>query len=148
MIGSDYTCSCKSNYHTVTTKTVPFLLGIVINLRSSSRTLTFQSSSQKRLGQLKSCYAVAFFTKILTIKNCRKCKTKIKKSFTKILTIILSVKPPCPKCKILIVREILVLSFIVNEKNRKKRWTMYWRFDLNIREQFIVSAFSLTVWQT
>ena len=67
-------------------------------------------------------------TKILTIKNCRKCKTKIKKSFTKILTIILSVKIvltlrvklPCPKCKILIVREILVLSFIVSEKNRKK----------------------------
>ena len=62
-------------------------------------------------------------------KNCRKCKTKIKKSFTKILTIILSVKIvltlcvklPCPKCKILIVkREILVLSFIVSEKNRKK----------------------------
>jgi hypothetical protein len=71
---------------------------------------------------------VALFTKIPTIKNCRKCKTKIKKSFTKILTIILSVKIvltlrvklPCPKCKILIVREILVLSFIVSEKNRKK----------------------------
>ena len=71
---------------------------------------------------------VALFTKILTIKNCRKCKTKIKKSFTKILTIILSVKIvlilrvklPCPKCKIFIVREILVLSFIVSEKNRKK----------------------------
>ena len=67
---------------------------------------------------------VALFTKILTIKNCRECKTKIKKSFTKILTIILSVqivltlrvKLPCPKCKILIVREILVLSFIVSEK--------------------------------
>ena len=75
----------------------------------------------------------------------------IKKSFTKILTIIssvkivltLRVKLPCPKCKILIVREILVLSFIVSEKNRKKRWTMYWRFDLKIREQFIVSVFSL-----
>ena len=48
---------------------------------------------------------VALFTKILTIKNCRKCKTKIKKSFTKILTMILSVKIvltlrvklPCPK---------------------------------------------------
>ena len=25
---------------------------------------------------------------------------------------------------------------------------MYWRFDMKIREQFIVSAFSLTVWQT
>ena len=44
------------------------------------------------------------------------------------LTIILSVKIvltlrvklPCPKCKILIVREILVLSFIASEKNRKK----------------------------
>ena len=66
--------------------------------------------------------AVALFTNIITIKNCRKCKTKIKKSFTKILTIILSVKIvltlrvklPCPKCKILIV------SFIVSEKNRKK----------------------------
>jgi hypothetical protein len=72
--------------------------------------------------------SVALFTKILTIKNCRKCKTKIKKSFTKILTIFLSVKIvltlrvklPCPKCKILIVREILVLSFIASEKNRKK----------------------------
>ena len=71
---------------------------------------------------------VALFTKILTIRNCRKCKTKIKKSFTKILTIILSVKIVltlrvklcCPKCKMLIVREILVLSFIVSEKNRKK----------------------------
>jgi hypothetical protein len=72
--------------------------------------------------------SVALFTKILTIKNCRKCKTKIEKSFTKILTIILSVKIVltlrvklhCPKCKILIVREILVLSFIIREKNRKK----------------------------
>ena len=74
------------------------------------------------------CSSIALFTKILTIKNCRKCKTKIKKSFTKILTIIFSVKIvptlgvklPCPKCKILIVKEILVLSFIVSEKNRKK----------------------------
>ena len=72
---------------------------------------------------------IALFTKILTIKNCRKCKTKIKKSFTKILTIILSVKIvltlrvklPCPKCKILIVREILVLSFIVSEKKIEKK---------------------------
>ena len=61
-------------------------------------------------------------------KNCRKCKIKIKKSFTKILTIILSVKIvltlrvklPCRKCKILIVREIFVLFFIVSGKNRKK----------------------------
>jgi hypothetical protein len=46
------------------------------------------------------------------------------------LTIILSVKIvltlrvklPCPKCKILIVRAMLVLSFIVSEnKNRKKK---------------------------
>jgi hypothetical protein len=73
-------------------------------------------------------WSAALFTKILTIKNCRKCKTKIKKSFTKILTIILSVeivptlrvKLLCPKCKILIVREIFILSFIVSEKNRKK----------------------------
>ena len=72
--------------------------------------------------------SVALFTKILTIKNCRKCKTMIKKSFTNILTIILSVKIVltlhvkllCPKCKILIVREILVLSFIVSETKRKK----------------------------
>ena len=64
---------------------------------------------------------VALFTKILTIKNCR----KINENFAKILTIILSVKIvptlhvklPCSKCKILIVREILVLSFIVSEKN-------------------------------
>ena len=49
-------------------------------------------------------------------------KTKIKKNFTKILTIILSVKIvltlrvklPCPKCKILIVREILVLSLLLS----------------------------------
>ena len=63
--------------------------------------------------------AVALFTKILTIKNCRKCKTKIKKSFTKILTIILisvktvltlRVKLPCRKCK------IFVSSFVVSEK--------------------------------
>ena len=69
---------------------------------------------------------VALFTKILMIKNCRKCKTKIKKSFTKILTIILSVKIvltvklPCRKCTILNVREIFVLSFIVSEKIEKK----------------------------
>ena len=46
------------------------------------------------------------------------------------LTIILSVKIvltlrvklPCPKCKMLIVRAMLVLSFIVSEnKNRKKK---------------------------
>ena len=71
---------------------------------------------------------VALFTAILTIKNCRKCKTKIKKSFTKILTIIfffnilsvkivltLRVKLLCPKCKILIVREILVLSLLLSK---------------------------------
>ena len=65
--------------------------------------------------------SVALFTKILTMKNCRKCKTKNKKSFTKILTIILSVKIPCPKCKILIVRKILVSSFIVSEKKIEKK---------------------------
>ena len=70
---------------------------------------------------------VALFTKILTIKNCCKCKTKIKKSFTKIFTIILSVKIvltlrvklPCRICKILNVREIFVWSFIVSEKKKK-----------------------------
>ena len=46
-----------------------------------------------------------FSQKNITIKNCRKCKTKINKSFTKMLT-----------------RAILVLSFIVSEnKNRKKK---------------------------
>jgi hypothetical protein len=77
----------------------------------------------------------------------------IKKSFKKILMIILSVKIvptlclklPCRKCKILNVREI---SFIVSEKKRKKRWTMHWHFSLKIREQFTVSTFSHTVWQT
>ena len=86
------------------------------------------TSKMLYFGNISTYRPAALFTKILTIKNCRKCKTKIKKSFTKILTIILSVKIvltlrvklPCPKCKILIVREILVLSFIVSEKNRKK----------------------------
>ena len=89
-------------------------------------------NNRTRVSEIESIWfnkePVALFTKMLTIKNCRKCKTKIKKSFTKILTIILSVKIvltlhvklPCPKCKILIIREILVLSFIVSEKNRKK----------------------------
>ena len=67
---------------------------------------------------LKSTGSVALFTKILTIK---KCKTKIKKSFTKIIlsvkiVLTLRVKLPCRKCKILIVREIFVSSFIVSEK--------------------------------
>jgi hypothetical protein len=104
-------------------------------------------------------WPLALFTKILTIKNSRtfcKCKTKIKKSFTKILRIILSVKIvltlrvklPCRKCKILNVREIFCLIFYRKWKNRKKRWTMYWRFGLKIREQFTVGAFSLTVCQT
>ena len=77
---------------------------------------------------------VALFTAILTIKNCRKCKTKIKKSFTKILTIIfffnilsvkivltLRVKLLCRKYKMLNVREIFVLSFIVSEKILEKK---------------------------
>ena len=105
-------------------------------LESESTTTGTRRSMNKMYGQCgkknsattKNKSPVALFTKILTIKNCRKCKTKIKKSFTKILTIILRVKIvltlrvklPCPKCKILIVREILVLSFIVSEKNRKK----------------------------
>ena len=84
-----------------------------------------------------------------------KCKTKIKKSFTKILTIILSVKIVltlrvkllCRKYKILNVREIFVLSFR-KWKNRKKRWTIHWLIGLKLREQFTVSAFSLNVWQT
>jgi hypothetical protein len=94
---------------------------------------------------------VALFTKLITMKNCGKCITKIKKSFTKILTIILSVnivltlrvKLPCRKCK-----RNICLIFYRKWKYRKKRWTMHWRFCLKIREQFTVSAFSLTVWQT
>ena len=78
---------------------------------------------------MQKCTSVALFTKIITIKNCRKCKTKIKKSFTIILTIILNVKIaltlrlklPCRRCKSLNVREIFVLSFIVSEKIEKKR---------------------------
>jgi hypothetical protein len=31
---------------------------------------------------------------------------------------------------------------------KTKRWTMHWRYGLKIREQFTVSAFSLTVCQT
>jgi hypothetical protein len=89
--------------------------------------------------------ALSFWNKILTIKNCRKCKTKIKKSFTKILTIILSVKIvltlrvklPCPKCKILILREIFVLSFIVSEKNVK----LFLILVLHLRQFFIVRIF-------
>ena len=63
---------------------------------------------------------------ILAIKNGCKCKTKIIESFTKIRTIILSVKIvltlrvklPCRKCKILSVREIVVLSFIITANKR------------------------------
>ena len=85
--------------------------------------------------------------------NCRKCKTKIIKSFTNILTIILSVKfvltlrvkLSCRKCKMLNVREIFVLSFIVSKKKEQKRWTIDWGFGLKIREPFTVSAFSPTV---
>jgi hypothetical protein len=32
--------------------------------------------------------------------------------------------------------------------SKKKRWTMHWHFSLKIREQFTVSAFSLTIWKT
>jgi hypothetical protein len=98
-------------------------------------------------------WPVALFTKILTIKNCRKCKTKIKKSFTKILMIILSVKIvltlrvkiPCRKCKILNVREIFVLSVIVSEKIINKTLPLHSCFCSKIKEQFTVSAFSVTV---
>ena len=37
------------------------------------------------------------------------------------IVLTLRVKLPCPKCKILIVREILVLSFIVSEKKIEKK---------------------------
>jgi hypothetical protein len=36
------------------------------------------------------------------------------------IVLTLRVKLPCPKCKILILREIFVLSFIVSEKIEKK----------------------------
>jgi len=63
------------------------------------------------------------------MQNCRKCKTKIKKSFTKIPTIILSVKIvltlrvklPSRKYKILNIRKIFVSSFIVSEKIEKQK---------------------------
>jgi hypothetical protein len=79
-------------------------------------------SQNKQRQRSKLRIPVALFTKNITIKNCRTCKTKTKKSFTKILTIILSVKIvltlrvklPCRKCK------IFVFFFIVSEKNRKK----------------------------
>jgi hypothetical protein len=37
------------------------------------------------------------------------------------IVLTLPVKLPCPKCKILIVREMLVLSFIVSEKKIRKQ---------------------------
>ena len=40
------------------------------------------------------------------------------------------------------------MSYLLSQVKRKKRWTMHRRFDLKIREQFTVSAFSLTIWQT
>ena len=60
------------------------------------------------------CITAALFTKI--------CKIKILRSFTKILTIILSanivltllVLLPCHKCKILNVNEIFLLIFMVS----------------------------------
>ena len=69
------------------------------------------------------------------------------------IVLTLCVKLPCRKRKILIVREIFVLYFIVSKKKeekkeKKKGWTMHWRFGLKIREQFIVSACSLAAWQT
>ena len=70
-------------------------------------------------------------------------KLRLKRVSQKCLSVktvlTLRVKLPCRKCK------IFVLSFIVSEKNKRKRWTMRWRFGLKIREQFTVSAFSLTV---
>ena len=46
------------------------------------------------IAQKRGNCSVALFTKNFTIKKCCKCKTNIKNSFTKILTIILSVKIP------------------------------------------------------
>ena len=94
---------------------------------SMQQSVSFTHQHVTTLWQKKK--SAALFTKILTIKNCRKCKTKIIKSFTKILTIILSVKIvltlhvklPCRKCKILNVREIFVLSFFVSEKSKKEK---------------------------
>jgi hypothetical protein len=57
----------------------------------------------------------------ITSRDCwdGSCTTKFKNKSVQIV-LILRVKLPCPKCKILIVREILVLSFIASEENRKK----------------------------
>ena len=126
------------------------IVGRVKTILLPHKYMPAQTSSFSEIDH-KTYSPVAFFTKIITIKNSLKCETKIKKSFTKILTKILIVKMvltlrvklPCRKCTILIVREIFVLSFIVSEKKYKKRWTMHWRSDLKIKKQFIVSAFSL-----
>jgi hypothetical protein len=40
------------------------------------------------------------------------------------------------------------MSYLLSEVKKQKRWTMNWRYGLKIREQFTVSAFSLTVCQT
>jgi hypothetical protein len=62
---------------------------------------------------------VALFTKILTIKNCRNCKTKIKKSFTKILTIILSVKIVLTlRVKLLRASGFLFFSLTIKDKTK------------------------------
>ena len=65
------------------------------------------------------------------------------------------IAPFCILSKIIIACTLLsliyapvCLIFYRKWKNKIKRWTMHWRFCLKMREQFTVSAFSLTVWQT
>ena len=94
---------------------------------STFNTLLWNSGAELHPDTNVSYGPAALFTEILTINNCRKCKTKIIKRFTKILTIIIRVKIvltlrvilSCRKCKILNVREIFVLSFIVSEIKKK-----------------------------
>ena len=65
------------------------------------------------------------------------------------------IAPFCISSKIIMACTLLsliyapgCLIFYRKWKNKIKRWTMHWRFGLKMREQFTVSAFSLTVWQT
>jgi hypothetical protein len=70
---------------------IPFLTYIKDTPKTATSSGTRLSTSDSLLFR-SSINTVALFTKILTMKHCRKCKTKIIKSFTNILTIILSVK--------------------------------------------------------
>jgi hypothetical protein len=64
------------------------------------------------------------------------------------------IAPFCISSKIIMACTLLsfiyapgCLIFYRKWKNKIKRWTMHWSFGLKMREQFTVSAFSLTLWQ-